>query len=260
MKKALVAALAAASVAAVAVAVAWADDSTSVIHACVSKGSGVVRVRATGDTCGRHETALDWNAQGPQGPAGDQGAAGPTGPAGPAGPAGSASSTEPNARVVGFLRVDGANGTIDGDSTDAKHPKWITVLGFDTDTSVENAVGSATGGAGAGKVDTKPFVITKSVDAASPQLYQALVTGERLDHVELDLVLPDGPDGKAVDYAVTLSNALVSDIHQFDTGTSDGHALEQVSFVYQKIEIKSSASDGSPSSTSGWDITTNSQS
>ena len=75
--------------------------SNNVIDACYSRSGGALRViDGTVTKCGKSETALAWNVQGPQGPVGPQGPAGPAGatgpqgqtgadgPAGPAGPAG----------------------------------------------------------------------------------------------------------------------------------------------------------------------------
>jgi lamin tail-like protein/collagen triple helix repeat protein len=61
--------------------------SSAVIHACVNKKTGLVRIVAA---CRRGESSMTWNAQGARGANGAPGAAGPQGPAGPAGAAGAA--------------------------------------------------------------------------------------------------------------------------------------------------------------------------
>ena len=62
--------------------------SSAVIHACVKKNTGLVRIVAASAKCRRGESSVAWNAQGARGAAGAAGAAGPQGPAGPAGAAG----------------------------------------------------------------------------------------------------------------------------------------------------------------------------
>jgi hypothetical protein len=62
--------------------------TSAVIHACVKKKTGLVRIVAASVTCRRGESPVAWNAQGARGAAGAAGAAGPQGPAGPAGAAG----------------------------------------------------------------------------------------------------------------------------------------------------------------------------
>jgi hypothetical protein len=111
--------------------------SSAVIHACVKKKTGLVRIVAASATCRPGESAMAWNAQGargpsgvagtpgPQGPAGPagatglkgdaggQGAAGPAGPAGPQGPAGPASPSLPSLESLNGVgcHLAGAPGT-----------------------------------------------------------------------------------------------------------------------------------------------------
>src|SRR4051794_6640833 len=64
------------------------QPSSAVIHACVKKKTGLVRIVAASATCRRGESPVAWNAQGARGANGAAGAAGPQGPAGPAGAVG----------------------------------------------------------------------------------------------------------------------------------------------------------------------------
>jgi len=60
------------------------------LHGCYNNRTGALRL-VSGDHCSRHESAIEWNVQGPEGPtgaAGAQGVRGATGEAGPEGPAG----------------------------------------------------------------------------------------------------------------------------------------------------------------------------
>ena len=61
---------------AVGSAVAYAATEDEQIHACVDKGSALIRSVDPGDQCRKNERQLSWNAQGP---AGDPGPAGPPG-------------------------------------------------------------------------------------------------------------------------------------------------------------------------------------
>jgi hypothetical protein len=57
--------------------------SSAVIHACVKKKTGLVRIVAASAACRPGESAMAWNAQGARGPSGAPGTPGPQGPAGP---------------------------------------------------------------------------------------------------------------------------------------------------------------------------------
>lgn len=112
-----------AAVAAVALSVggfAYASTPESLIHSCMQKNSGNLRVVADPGDCRSSERALAWNQQGiqgetgPQGEQGEQGiqgepgadgAAGPAGPEGPAGlagPEGPAGPAGPSTGLSGY--------------------------------------------------------------------------------------------------------------------------------------------------------------
>jgi Collagen triple helix repeat (20 copies) len=81
----VVAAILAVGAGAGSLAYATVVSSSSVIHACVSKEVGVVRIAAK---CRTTERALTWSSSGTPGPAGSPGATGPQGPPGAPGATG----------------------------------------------------------------------------------------------------------------------------------------------------------------------------
>lgn len=56
--------------------IAAAVHDTNTIHACADNSTGALRLVKGAEDCRKHETALEWNVEGPQGP---QGPAGPQG-------------------------------------------------------------------------------------------------------------------------------------------------------------------------------------
>jgi type VI secretion system secreted protein Hcp len=155
---------------------------------------------------------------------------------------------EPNQRLVGYLQVKGQRlGVIKGGSVGPKRQDWIDVLGFDY--AVTSPRDAATGQA-TGKRQHKPFRITKTIDKSTPLLFQALVTNEVLSEVTFELVRTQ-PDGtEAVVYRVKLANAALSDIHQYDEGKAGQQSFEELSFVFQKIDL--TWVDGGISATDSW--------
>ena len=112
---------------AVVAGVAYANSdsaTTSVIRACRSKSSGLLRVLGPGANCHANETLLSWNvdgpagAVGPTGPKGDGGATGAAGAAGPRGGSGANGTSGPAGPagaqglpgVAGPPGADGSNG------------------------------------------------------------------------------------------------------------------------------------------------------
>ena len=68
-----------------------------------------------------------------------------------------------------FLRVDG----IQGDAAVQNVPGYISVGSFNWGAENKMTIGSATGGAGAGKAAFKELTIEKAVDATSPRVLPA---------------------------------------------------------------------------------------
>jgi type VI secretion system Hcp family effector len=73
---------------------------------------------------------------------------------------------------------------------------------------------------------------------------------EVLSEVTLEFVRTQ-PDGtEAVVYRIKLSNAGLSEIHQVDEGKADQQPYEELSFVFQKIDL--TWVDGAISATDSW--------
>jgi type VI secretion system secreted protein Hcp len=147
-----------------------------------------------------------------------------------------------------YVSIKGTKqGTFKGDAAGgAKRAKGkIGGVKFSMETTSprDAATGQATG-----KRIHKPIVITKEWDAASPQLFNALVDNETLKIVLFEFVKTDPAGKEVVYYTITLTNAVVSNLRSYVdlTDTSgdryDAHALEEVSFVFQKIEIENKES------------------
>lgn len=103
-------------------------------------------------------------------------------------------------------------------------------------------------GQASGKRQHKPMVIVKEWGAASPQLFQALVTNELLPEVLVDFVGVDQRTGQEMlTHRIRLTNAMVTNIlHTMEepvSGAKHGVALnrphlEEISFIFQRIELE----------------------
>lgn len=164
---------------------------TSKIHACVRTASGgddggeggQIRVVDANATCRRGETALDWNIQGMKGdtgPAGPKGDSGPTGPAGRDGRDGvsGGGSATPAKHAIGLLSFTGAS---------EPALQNIPILAFSAPVENKTSIGSASGGAGAGKATLNGVVIEKAIDASTPLLFKELVTGGHFAAADITL-------------------------------------------------------------------------
>jgi type VI secretion system secreted protein Hcp len=141
-----------------------------------------------------------------------------------------------------FATIDAVKqGPIKGDSTAMAHKGQIVVLGmsYEVVSPRDPASGMATG-----RVQHSPLVITKPLDSASPQLFQAAVTNELLKTVTLQFVRTTGTGQEEVFYTVKLTDVTISDLKTYtpgQDGASGERPLEKVSFTYGKIEVQSSS-------------------
>jgi type VI secretion system secreted protein Hcp len=152
-----------------------------------------------------------------------------------------------------FLKLDG----ILGDSTDAKHKGEIQLLSFSWGSSNSGATGSASGGAGAGKVSITDFHFAAATSQASPLLFLATATGK---HLKTGLLSVRRKGRGQQEYLkIELTDVLVSSYQQ---GGSNGTVpVDSASLNFSKIKYsfypqKADGSLGAPV-TATWDLKAN---
>ena len=140
--------------------------------------------------------------------------------------------------MTSYLTLEGnSQGKIEGDCTQKGHEKWILVYGTNHEIEIprDQHTGLATG-----QRIHRPFTITKHIDDASPLLYQACATGERMKKWELDYNHINEKGQEQLYFTVQLENAIVVNIHHYKPLTfldenKPYHDMEDVSFTYEKI-------------------------
>jgi len=235
-------------------------NSGSEIHGCYDKQGRLRLLTSANDTCERNEKAIRWNKEGPvgaQGPMGFMGAAGPAGvdgavgrdgrdgasgpagaqgPEGPRGPAGADGSggggTPPSSNGVdSFLKI----GSINGESTDAKHKDEIEIRSFSWGLSNAGSV-SVGGGAGAGKVSFNEIRITKSVDVASAPLALTAATGVHIPDALLTIRKP-GSNGEPLEFLkIKLVDVFITSVTQAIDSSSE--PAESITLSFAKIDYQ----------------------
>jgi len=175
-----------------------------------------------------------------------------------------------------FLKIEkGDTGiTAQGESLDSKHKGEIEILNFSWGATNAISIGSATSGAGAGKLKFKPFIITKKVDLASAGLFKACAIGAHFPTATLTIRKAGGTQ---LEYLViTFEILFVSSIKPF--GQEMNTALlapadpsqaanplptEQITFLYgaAKVSYQQQGADGKAVGgpvIAGWSQLTNS--
>jgi len=137
------------------------------------------------------------------------------------------------------------NFTKGGESS--KGRDWIELQSFSFGSSNSSTIGSATGGAGAGKVKFNEFTIKKTTDSASPNFFKASTTGKRDNcTVEMDR----GHTSEQQPYMTfEFHDVLVS---SYQSGGHGGfQPSESISLNFTKIEYKNRVDHGTGGTTTG---------
>lgn len=141
-----------------------------------------------------------------------------------------------------YVTIEGTKqNAFKGESVREDHKAKIAGLAYQHQIIAPRDISS---GQASGKRQHGPVVITKEWGAASPQLFQALVTNEILTSVVIEFYHTTAEGVEENYHTVKLKNATVSKIVQ-STGSSsktantlDTHELEEISFTYQRIEME----------------------
>lgn len=217
------------------------------------------------------EQTITWNQQGPTGPqgppgqngqngqTGQTGQTGAQGPIGPQGPAGSVSAQSGPSSDL-FLTLSGiANGSVSGETKDHLNQvdkSDIPITGFSLETTRPTSIGSASTGAGAGKVKLATFTIVKQIDGTSPALFRALVGGTKIDQANLFIYRPEnGKLAKVAEYQ--LSDVVLTSV--LDSGRNS-KTEETIDGEYRAIQfdtIGTTKSGGTTTVASGWNQVSN---
>jgi len=136
------------------------------------------------------------------------------------------------------VAIEGAKqGKFKGEGTHEGSRDKIIGLGFEYE--IKSPRDAATGTA-TGKRVHLPMVIMKEWGAASPQIFQAAVTNETLKSVVLEFFQSGegarGSGASEVFYTIRLTNASIAGVKQ--SMQQDGRYVEEVSLVFQKIEVE----------------------
>lgn len=156
-----------------------------------------------------------------------------------------------------FLKLEG----IDGGSTAKGYEGWIEVISFSWGASNPQSIGSATSGAGAGKVQFQEFHVTKHLDGTSPKLFLACATGGHIKTAQIDLVRAS-QKATEVFFTYKLSDVVVSSVANNGTSRGQDVPLEEVSLNFGRVEelvpaIKPATGGVTPPTDVTWDLTAN---
>jgi type VI secretion system secreted protein Hcp len=123
-------------------------------------------------------------------------------------------------------------------------------------------IGSATGGAGAGKVKFNEFTIKKTTDAASPAFFRNCAAGAHYKKVVVEMRKSGGDPTSAGKAFLTFHFETVFTTKIDWSGPGDEGPEESITFVYGKLVVEytpqtKTGEQGNAKVTKGWNQITN---
>ena len=154
-----------------------------------------------------------------------------------------------------FIKIDG----VTGDATVNGSSGWLAVDGFDWGLKNSSAIGSASGGAGAGKATFSPLTIDIHSLAGAAALFKDAATGDQIKAAELVGVQTIKGESLEV-YKVDLADVRVGSFQQ-DPGSKEVETTLGLDFGQIKITDQPRTPNGSLGApeTASWDLAENSQ-
>jgi type VI secretion system secreted protein Hcp len=122
-----------------------------------------------------------------------------------------------------------------GETKDVAHKDWLEVKTFEFGCENPTTIGSATGGAGAGKFKLQPFKVTKDVDKASAPLFMACAAGAHYPTLKLSI---RKAGGQQKDYLTYIFRMVYVTNISWSGGGGEEAPEETVEFVYGAMGIK----------------------
>jgi type VI secretion system secreted protein Hcp len=160
-----------------------------------------------------------------------------------------------------FMWLKGGAPEAKGESTDKEFAKEkaFEIFSFSWGASNPVTIGSATAGAGAGKVSISSFNIMKKTDSASPALFLNCAKGQHFTEGHVVLRKAGGTALKYLTY--DFHEVFVESVQWSGSSGGDDTPSESVSFAFSQVDIKYTPQDtkGTPGTAipASWDLTQN---
>ncbi|MBE2315961.1 type VI secretion system tube protein Hcp [Solirubrobacter sp. CPCC 204708] len=174
--------------------------------------------------------------------------------------AGLAAASSAQAATDYFMKVESTTpaDAIKGESVDREFPQLIELESVSFGAQNELSIGSATGGAGAGRARFNALTVEKAVDSTTPRFFRMLGMGGHFASVEI-IARESSPTGTTVVPIRTLFT-MVAVTGQEQSGARGEDMREKLTFAYGGLAqaAVSPSSPLKPNVFSSWSVVTNS--
>lgn len=166
--------------------------------------------------------------------------------------------------VQAFIKFEKALATmadVKGECMDPMFKDYFEIVDFSFGAENKGPIGSATAGAGGGKVQFNEFTIRRTSDTASPFFFKNLAAGAHYKQVTLAMRTADSGPGKAGKPFAIFNFGAVFTTKIDWSGPGEGGPEERITFAYGAFDVAYAKPrpDGSmePPKNASWNQMTN---
>lgn len=151
------------------------------------------------------------------------------------------------------MQFEGGAEGFAGESKNTNYQGWNELWTFELGVENTISIGSGGSGSGAGRASFQPFTITKSINTASPKLFERLATGQQISSARLLAVemTPRGTSASSTPfYDVDLRGLMLQEINW--NGAKDQELVEEtviLQYGAMRVNYTNTPADSSPSIT-----------
>jgi type VI secretion system secreted protein Hcp len=120
--------------------------------------------------------------------------------------------------------------TIPGESTDTEHKDWILIARFEH--GIERTLTASAGVPG--RAVCGPLVVTKTIDKATPKLYEACSKGTHLPSATVELVRSSS--APQAYFKIAMQDVLITSVSTRASHSAE-QPTEQVAINYSRVEV-----------------------
>jgi type VI secretion system secreted protein Hcp len=133
-----------------------------------------------------------------------------------------------------FLKFDGGDTKIEGESRDDKHAKWLEIESWSHSiVQPRSATASTAGGHTAERCEHADMVFTKDIDSTSPSIWLSSSQGDTFQKVTIEFYRASGKE--SIKYLeIVLNNVLISSV----APTVAGEGLPTETFTLKYASVK----------------------
>ncbi|RJG06138.1 type VI secretion system tube protein Hcp [Noviherbaspirillum cavernae] len=133
-----------------------------------------------------------------------------------------------------YLKFEGGDTKIEGESRDESHAKWLEALSWShLIRQPKSATASTSGGHTAERCEHGDMIFTKDIDSTSPSLWLACSQGDTFNKVTIEFMRASGKD-KVKYLEIVLNHVIVSSVTP--SVREEGLPTETVALKYASVK------------------------